>query len=189
MRLDIGSGGILTPGWVHLDRVDPRPVNEQTNAEPLFVLHDLRKPLPFLDATVEMAVAHHVVDLLTEPDLHALCAEMFRVLEPDATWRISNVDYKHAVCALVQRDVQWFSDLGVPVHETLAETFMWYLTWGGARQTVLYCPEQLGLKFLAPAGFSWEVVAFEETTCRKAAICDLDTRQGESWFAEARRPE
>lgn len=195
MRLNLGAGGQIVQGWVNIDRAWPDdlavytdPHGNQTALDlddADLITHDLAEPLPFADATASCAVAHHVLDLLEELDVAALCHEVARVLEPGGVWRISNVDYRNAIAALVQRDLDYFRKLGVPDQRDAASTFMWYLEWGGARKTVLYCPEQLGLEYLEPAGFKWEQVDYHVTTTKSGSICELDSREDESWFLEA----
>lgn len=199
MRLNLGSGGRTDDGWVHLDReFSPETLERaeaQLRARPslpprcdsAFVQHDLREPLPFKDGEVTMAAAHHVLDLLDHDALALLVGEVFRVLEPGGVLRVSSVDYRHAIGALARGDFAWFTDLGVPECETIERTFAWYLDWGGARKTIFYAPEHLAVEYLHPAGFGVDLLSFHETLAQ-ASICDLDSREGESWFLEARKP-
>lgn len=197
MKLNLGAGGQIREGWVNIDRAWPGDLAVRVDGHgyvtafdsgaPIETL-DLAEPLPYPDSTASAAVAHHVLDLLETLDLAALCHEVARVLEPGGVWRISSVDYRNAIAALVRRDLDWFARLGVPDQADPAATFMWYLEWGGARKTVLYAPAQLGVEYLEPAGFTWELVAFHETTSRSGSICELDSREDESWFLEAVKP-
>lgn len=205
MKLNLGSGGRTDVGWIHVDReFAPETVarfaaNFDTNTA--CVQHDLTDlPLPFADGVASMAVAHHVLDAFAEDDLAKLLGEVYRVLEPGGVLRVSSPNYEHAVRALVRADSSWFHNLGVPMQavdgivrpgdavRAAQHAFYWYLFWGGARKTPLLSPQHLAFDFLEPAGFSWVVVAHDETTTRNGSICELDSRADESWFVEAIRP-
>lgn len=186
-KLNLGAGGQVVEGWTNIDK----------GCGPGIFCADLTDPLPFPDGSARVAVAHHVLDMLDEPDLHALLGEVTRVLEPGGVLRISSPDFTHAMRALAEGDDNWFYRLGVPLRGSLGiskpaaredavrSAFAWYLDWGGARRTILYSPEHLGVEYLEPAGLKWERVGFHETVASMPSICDLDTREGESFFVDA----
>lgn len=186
-RLNIGCGGQIEPGWVNIDRsFSEEQVELAGKRLARYLVCDLAEPLPLQDETATAIVAHHVLDLLEGDDLRALLLEVERILTPAGVLRVSSVDYRNAAAAMVQGDLDFFRALGVPEVGTAAETFAWYLDWGGARRTVFYAPAQLGLEYLEPAGFEWEVVGYHETTAMPS-VTDLDSREDESWFLEARK--
>jgi SAM-dependent methyltransferase len=182
-RLNLGSGGQIAVGWVNIDREFSS--DQMGRAREAFLQHDLRDPLRFEDGTAEMAVAHHVLDLLEEHDLSALLAEIHRVLVPGGVLRISLIDLVKGLDAVRRDDFEWFASKGAP-GDDIPSAYMWWLTCGGARKTLMVSPGMLG-RFLDEAGFKRETVAFQETTA-VASICDLDSREGESFFVEARKP-
>jgi SAM-dependent methyltransferase len=186
-RLNIGCGGQIVPGWVNIDRSFSEEQVELADKHlARYLVCDLAEPLPIPDESATAIVAHHVLDLLEPDDLRALLSEVERILTPGGVLRVSSVDYRNAIAACAQGDLDYFRALGVPDVGSAAETFAWYLNWGGARRTVLYAPAQLGLDYLEPAGFKWEVVGFHETTAMPS-VTDLDSREDESWFIEAKK--
>lgn len=190
MKLNIGSGGQVAAGWTCLDRAFTPETIEQAAQLPTARLMEIELtagPLPFPDESVRVAVAHHSLCMFAPDDLRALLAELVRVMEPAGMLRVSSVDFQYATRALAKRNLEWFRSLGVPAGMSAEEMFCWYFDWGGARRTVLVSPEHLGVEYLEPAGFKWEQVAFNETTAMPS-ICEFDAREGESWFAEARKP-
>lgn len=175
MRLNLGCGGQVADGWVNIDRAGDPPV----------VVHDLRDPLPFPDGSVAMAVAHHVLDLLEERDLRAVLAEVHRVLEPAGVLRVSTIDITKSLRAVRDDDIDWFTAKGIP-GDTVNDAAAWWLDCGGARKTILTTRGKLA-GLLADAGFACTYVGFEETTT-KPRICELDSREDESFFVEATKP-
>lgn len=175
VRLNLGCGGQVADGWVNIDRAGDPPI----------IVHDLRDALPFPDHSVERAVAHHVLDLLEADDLRALLVDVERVLVPAGVLRISNPSLTKGLGAIVRKDLAWFTSRGAPTTD-LVEAYMWWLTCGGARKTILATPGIMG-EYLDTAGFKWTEVAFHETTT-VASICDLDSREDESFYVEATKP-
>lgn len=172
MRLNLGCGGQVVDSWENLDRAGDPPI----------IIHDLRDPLPYPDNSVEMAVAHHVLDLLEERDLKALLVDVERVLFPGGVLRISSIDIAKARKAVQRGDLDWFTSRGIPGN-TIQEVSRWWLDCGGARKTILFSIDTLAA-FLYDAGFKWTEVDYHETAT-VASICDLDSRREESWFVEA----
>ncbi len=83
LRVSIGSGRDVPPGWVGLD----------LRANPPKVLHcDLRRPLPLADDAVDAVLAEHVLEHLDLDDVVRLLAECRRVLRPRAPLRVVSPD-------------------------------------------------------------------------------------------------
>lgn len=173
MRLNIGSGGQVRDGWTGIDL-----------APPADLIHDLREPLPFDDASVEWIAAHHVLDLLDWADIEALIIEMRRVLRPDGVLRMSSVDIDAAADAMQREDHGWFAMLGHP-EWSLAAQFQYFVTLHGARRSILF-GDELAQTFLA-SGFG-AVIGYENgvTGTGDPEMCALDSRADESWFWEVR---
>ena len=70
-RCEIGSGMSPQPGYLHVDLV--------AGAPSLDVLHDLSRPLPFLDGTVNEILANHVVEHVSWRVLPRVVADFYRV--------------------------------------------------------------------------------------------------------------
>lgn len=185
LKLNLGCGGQLAEGWVNIDRAFP-PLTEGMRENTLE--HDFRFPLPQGDGTVEMAVAHHVLDLLPPRELKHLLGEVARVLQEGGVLRVSSVNYRSGVVAAVARDLEWFRRHGVPAAhlEDPLEAFSWWFDCGGARQSIL-ATEMIAAAWLEEAGLEVRHVGFHETCFRLASICDLDSREEESFYLEGRK--
>lgn len=171
MRLNVGAGGQRAAGWTSLDR-----------AGVVDVIHDLTDlPLPFDDASCEAVVAHHVLDLLAPDAMKPTLKEIHRIVARGGWVRISCADIPAGVWAAIVGTAAWFAE----PRDTPAATLAHYITQGGARQTPL-TPLQAGW-LLAHAGFTDVVQTDFRHTSGPDWLTDLDAREAESWFVEARQ--
>lgn len=79
--VSIGSGRTVAPGWIGIDLKKSKPPHHVFRC-------DLRKRLPFPDASVDGILAEHVLEHFCADDLPAMLTEMRRVLRPGAPLRI-----------------------------------------------------------------------------------------------------
>jgi SAM-dependent methyltransferase len=77
--LNIGCGAAFHKEWVNID---------VASALPEVIAHDLRRPLPFADATFDGAYGSHVLEHFEPEAGIRLLRECLRVLKPDGTLRI-----------------------------------------------------------------------------------------------------
>lgn len=82
LRVNIGCGHFLMPGWTNLD------ANPEIDAE----LHATVPPLPFGDGTCAELYAGHVLEHLRPEDGAELLRECYRVLEPGGTLGVTVPD-------------------------------------------------------------------------------------------------
>ena len=82
LRLHLGSGGNNLPGWVNLDLVG-------AHAD---VSWDLRRPLPFDDASAESVFLEHVLEHMTLADGMRVLRNLLPVLAPGAILRVGVPD-------------------------------------------------------------------------------------------------
>jgi len=90
LRINLGSGGTIFPGWFHLDRKDFRALYGE--AGEIFLQHDLTNGLPFGDNSVETVFCEHLLEHLDIQETLALAREVHRVLGPGGVWRIAVPD-------------------------------------------------------------------------------------------------
>lgn len=83
LRLSLGSGRDVPPGWTGLD-IRPNP--------PEVLQCDLRSPLPVAADAVEAVLAEHVLEHLDLDDVVRLLGECRRVLRPGAPLRVVSPD-------------------------------------------------------------------------------------------------
>jgi ubiquinone/menaquinone biosynthesis C-methylase UbiE len=78
MKLNIGAGNDILPGYVNLDIAKLPGVD---------IVHDVNKlPLPFQDNTVDEAYAKDIIEHIQE--YHLLLKDLHRIMKPGATLKI-----------------------------------------------------------------------------------------------------
>jgi SAM-dependent methyltransferase len=127
VKVNLGSGLHVAPGWLHVDgnvhamlagwppavlRQLYRSANtvqwlsEDEYVTRLrshrFIHHELEAGLPFADQTVDFVYSSHVLEHFHQADAEALIREIFRVLRPGGRVRICVPDLEHAF-SLYQR--------------------------------------------------------------------------------------
>lgn len=101
VKVQLGPGQRnYLPGWTNVD------ANIFTGKADLWA--DLRRPLPFLDASVDCFYSHHVVEHL--PDLRKHFSEIFRCLKGHGAYRVGGPNGDLAIRKFLEGDSSWFSD-------------------------------------------------------------------------------
>lgn len=77
--LNFGCGDVFHAEWVNLDALP---------ADPRVLRHDVRRGLPFSDASFDAVYGSHVLEHLTPCDAERLVADCFRVLAPGGIARL-----------------------------------------------------------------------------------------------------
>ncbi len=109
LRLHIGCGPHVRPGWVNIDRVARAP-GVVTDVDPA--------ALPYPDATVIEVLAEHVFEHFTFAEEYQVWHEMARVLRPGGKLTIEVPDFEW-ICQsflIAQDDWQDFYRVGHPDH-------------------------------------------------------------------------
>lgn len=101
MKVHLGPGQKkYMPGWINID------ANMFTGKCDIW--SDLRYPLPFYDSTIDAMYSHHMIEHL--PDLTAHFRDVYRCLNPGATYRVGGPDGDSAIKKFVAGDKAWFGD-------------------------------------------------------------------------------
>lgn len=107
LRVNLGSGGTGTDGWINIDI--GRSHADQT------LPWDIRRGLPFSDDSVAMMRAEHVIEHIEfREDLPRLLSEVHRVLEPGGVIRIVVPDAERWIAAYASGDPEAWASLGMP---------------------------------------------------------------------------
>jgi SAM-dependent methyltransferase len=115
-RINLGSWAHAPAGWINVDgswnawlSQHPRLRRaaeaagilpawaSETQWPPNILVHDLRKPLPFVDGTASAIYGSHVIEHLYLVEAERLLAECFRVLKPGGLVRLVVPDLRAAV--------------------------------------------------------------------------------------------
>lgn len=111
VQLNLGCGPKAPDGWVNVDtavgaRLARLPLFHRLNAAlhivraqwpPGIVIHDLRKPLPWSDASVDGIYCSHVLEHFPRAQGERLLDECFRVLRPRGVLRVVVPDLMYAI--------------------------------------------------------------------------------------------
>jgi SAM-dependent methyltransferase len=101
MKVQLGPGQKnYLAGWVNVD------ANMLTGRCDVWA--DLRNPLPFHDATVDVLYSHHVIEHL--PDLAFHFSELYRCLKPGGIFRVGGPNGDSAMRKFLEGDSGWFID-------------------------------------------------------------------------------
>jgi predicted SAM-dependent methyltransferase len=100
LKLNVGCGPVVKPGWVNIDLFPQSP-------EVLPI--DLRRDLPFSDASASIVYAEHVFEHLEYPDeAHHFLGEVYRVLQPDGLLSLAMPDAEASLKAYAINDAEFF---------------------------------------------------------------------------------
>lgn len=101
MKLHLGCGDNYIVGWVNVDLAGEVDLHS-----------DLRKPLPFLDQSVDFVFNEHLIEHLTYDDGLNLIKECFRVLKPEGVFRISTPDLDFLIECYQRNRIGEYADMG-----------------------------------------------------------------------------
>lgn len=177
IRFNLGCGLQVADGWTNVDLA----AAEEHVRENRVLIHDLRFAFHDGLGPADYAVAHHVFDMLTDVEVGRALEHVCDLLDHDGVLRVSTPDIVAGFRAWERGDNDWF-----PLqHASIDERFCTWLTWHGTRRSLwtfgrwsrgLY---QAGFRDVRRCEFGLTKL------CADAAICELDTRPGESVFLEA----
>jgi predicted SAM-dependent methyltransferase len=97
LKVHLGCGRYRNEGWYHVDFRSPKAD----------LRVDIRRGLPFGDASCRFIFCEHVFDHLELGELRWVLSECHRVLEPDGAIRIILPDLERFVRAYTERDKEW----------------------------------------------------------------------------------
>jgi len=142
LRLIFGCGATRYPGWTGIDCFRHPSVD---------LLLDLRRPLPFHDATVDYCYSEHFLEHLHPPEALAHLREVHRILKPGGIYRIVVPAGILFVEKYLAGDSQFFT-LAHPWEPRPFDAMYKILNWGGSHRGIYDFPE---LRYVAQAaGFA-----------------------------------
>jgi SAM-dependent methyltransferase len=158
--LDVGCGEgrfcrMLKPHGVDVVGVDPTPAliaAARTRDTTGVYLEAPAERLPFGDETFDLVVSY--LSLIDIPDIQSAISEMARVLKPDGTLLIANLNAFNTACG----DQGWIKDsagrrLHYPIDNYLQERAMW-IEYRGIRVINYHRPMSTYLSTLLDAGLT-----------------------------------
>lgn len=175
-RLNWGCGPRPAPGWLNSDLLAGPGID---------VSCDIRDGLPLEDARVDYAVAMHALQDLPFVALDGALTELRRVLKPGGVLRLAVPDLDLAIAAYLSGDASYFY---VPDRDaqSVGGKLCVQATWYGSVRTPFTFEF---LRELLERNSFRDVTrcTFGTTASPWPEIVDLDNRERESLFVEARR--
>lgn len=174
VRLHLGCGPVVVPGWLNVDRHRAAGVD---------LCADLVAGLPLRDGGASCAVAMHVLQDLAWPDIPIVLRDWHRVLRPGGVLRLGLPDLDRALDAYRRGDGGYFH---VPDSDarSIGAKLVTQIIWYGSVRTPFtfdYANEVLG-----DAGFrDIRRCEFGCTQSGLPELASLDNRARESLFVEA----
>lgn len=175
-RVNIGCGKFPRAGWINADN-KMRPGVDR--------IADLREDLPFPDASVDYAVAIHVLPHIRLDGMVPALERIRRILKPGGVLRLALPDLEKAIEAYRRGDTGYFmipdATWRAPGAKLVAQ-----IVWHNDLQTPFTF--DLAKEALEKAGFA-DVArcAYRRTASRFAEIVACDNRERESFFVEGTR--
>ena len=175
-RLHWGCGPNTPYGWVNSD-IQPGPGVD--------VVADILAGLPLPDNAFDCVVSIHALPEIPFRGQSKALSELHRVLRPGGVLRLGLPDMDKAIRAYQSKDVDYFL---IPDEEaaTISGKMIVQLLWYG-RSRSMFTVEFM-TEMLRNAGFR-EVQAcrFGQTASEYPGIVEMDDRELESFFIEARK--
>lgn len=100
LRLNLGSGSMPIPGFVNIDALPTAPGVD--------LVHDISQPLPFMDGTVDLIYASHVLEHFSTEDVPHRLADWRRALRQGGELLIAVPDLAVIAKVLVEHS-DWFT--------------------------------------------------------------------------------
>lgn|SRR5438128_3938433 len=114
LRVHLGCGLDIKPGWVNIDlTVKPPVIDKDTADGTIFINHDLRRGLPLERGTCAMIYSSHFFEHLSYGDAVALLRECRRTLQPGGVFRAALPNFKADFEAYLRGDAGYFHLLDV----------------------------------------------------------------------------
>jgi predicted SAM-dependent methyltransferase len=176
-RLNWGCGAHIAPGWINSDIKDDPGID---------LVCDIRQGLPLETDSIDYAVSIHVLPEFSYPEIVPALRELLRVLKPGATLRLALPDLRRGIDAYLAGDDDYFKVRPDEVRSP-GGRFVVQMLWYGYSRTLFTA--DFALELLEKAGFVEPTeCSFGVSASGIAEIVELDNREDESIFVEARKP-
>ena len=190
LRLHLGCGADIKPGWVNID-LSPSVPLEAAEATPiddtLVLCYDLRLGLPFDEGSSAYVYTSHFLEHLDYRDGVSLLSDCHRVLGKGGTFRAAMPTFRDAFGAYLRNDMGYFehndavellTDLA-PGTKTLVDCLN-YAVYQNGEHKCIYDEEKL-LLLLRGLGFA----SVSLSSYQPGVDPSSGTRRRHSWYVEA----
>lgn len=176
-RLNWGCGDHVAPGWINSD------VKERAEVD---LVADIKAGLPLASDCLDYAVSVHALPELPYPELVPALRELRRVLKPGGVLRLVLPDLDRAIDAYRRGESGYFKvDPGEV--ESLGGRLIVQMLWYGYSRSLF--TGDFAEELLEKGGFEQvRRCRYRQTASSFAEIVELDNREDESLYIEARKP-
>ena len=169
MNINFGCGSIQPSDWTNID-LDPEFNTEHKNL-------DL---IP--DNSCDILVCHAIICCVKYHDIEKVLSEFHRVLKPGGVIRISLPDIVSGFEAYKNNNISFFPNS----EDNLDRRFSAWLTWYS--QSVSLLTDKALQDKLSAIGFQNVIkTQYKQTTFSNTKSYELDTREHEFYFVEAKK--
>jgi len=175
-RLNWGCGGHTAPGWLNVDIKSGSGID---------LTCDIRQGLPLESASTDYAISIHALQELAYPDVVPALTEIRRVLKPGGVLRLALPDLRRGIRAYVLGHDDYFHVDDAEV-KSRDGRFIVHMLWHGYSRMLFTA--DFTEELLLQAGFVDVVECqYRVTLSPFPEIVDLDNRERESFFIEAKK--
>lgn len=110
LKLNLGCGTDVKPGWVNIDLALESPPVFDPNSVPatIFINHDLRRGIPLPRESCAVIYSSHFFEHVQYGEALNLLRECYQLLKPGGVFRICLPDFKGACAAYLRNDRDYF---------------------------------------------------------------------------------
>jgi predicted SAM-dependent methyltransferase len=139
-KVHLGCGNKFIDGWINVDII----------SHPKIFKHDLRKPLPFNNDSVDFFFSEHFFEHLEKSEGFLLLKEIYRCLKPGGVSRITVPDLDLLVKSYVENNLKTYSNIGLNVKTKCDLINIGMRGWGHKylydKEELLLMHEKVGFK-------------------------------------------
>ena len=173
LKLHIGCGEVYLNNWINIDFESPKAD----------LIHDLRKPLPYENGSVDLIHNEHFIEHLTAEEGVEFLKDMHRIIKPGGVIRIAtpDLDYLAFKYWFGWKKQDWIENYGYSHIQTKAEMMNAVFHYWGHKW--LYNFEELNRR-LTEAGFK-KIQRVKYRQSKNPHLKNLETRKDSKLIVEA----
>jgi predicted SAM-dependent methyltransferase len=136
LKVHVGAGDEIKPGWVNIDLMlrPPHGFDPAAHADTVLINYDLRRGLPLEVESCELIYSSHFFEHLEYGQGLRLMRDCFRALKPGGTFRLALPNFRGLFEAYLKGDEAYVDGINIrevlPEVEPGTETFVDHINYG-----------------------------------------------------------